>query len=75
MARLSDNRVKIKYESLPLYLRHELEQFEDDFLQAVPKQGDIIDVENLIEYYLTFKKLSTTIIMDIIGCIDTKDYE
>lgn len=75
MARLSDDRVKIKYESLPLYLRHELEQFEDDFLQTVPKQGDMIDIENLLNYYSTFKKLSTIIIMDIIGCIDTKDYE
>ncbi len=74
MARLSDDRVKIKYESLPLYLRHELEQFEDDFLQTVPKQGDMIDIENLLNYYSTFKKLSTIIIMDIIGCIDTKDY-
>lgn len=75
MARLSDDRVNIKYESLPLYLRHELEQFEDDFLQTVPKQGDMIDIENLLNYYSTFKKLSTIIIMDIIGCIDTKDYE
>ncbi len=75
MARLSDDRVKIKYESLPLYLRHELEQFEDDFLQTVPKQGDMIDIENLLNYYSTFKKLSTIIIMDIIGCIDTNDYE
>lgn len=75
MARLSDDRIKIKYESLPLYLRHELEQFEDDFLQTVPKQGDMIDIENLLNYYSTFKKLSTIIIMDIIGCIDTKDYE
>ena len=74
MARLSGDRVKIKYESLPLYLRHELEQFEDDFLQTVPKQGDMIDIENLLNYYSTFKKLSTIIIMDIIGCIDTKDY-
>lgn len=74
MARLSDDRVKIKYEYLPLYLRHELEQFEDDFLQTVPKQGDMIDIENLLNYYSTFKKLSTIIIMDIIGCIDTKDY-
>ncbi len=75
MARLSDYKVKIKYDSLPLYIRHEIEQFEDDFVQTVPRQGNEIYVEDIINYYTTFKPISATIVMDIIGCINTKDYE
>lgn len=75
MARLSDHRVKIEYQSLPSYIRHEIEQFADDYVQAVPKQGEIIYIEDLINYYSKYKIISTSIIMDIIGCIDTKDYE
>ena len=76
MARLSDHRVKIKYRSLPLGMRLEVEQFADDYIKPVPiDENGMIDIENFMQYYSTYKNMTVTDIMDIVGCIDTKDYE
>ena len=73
--KLSDYKLVINLEDLPLNLKLLLDDICDDFVTQLPKNKDnMIDVKNLLNFITTYDKLNIDQIMNIFGSIDISKF-
>ena len=73
--KLSDYKLVINLEDLPLNLKLLLDDICDDFVTQLPKNKDnTIDVKNLLNFITTYDTLSIDQIMNIFGSIDISKF-
>ena len=73
--KLSDYKLEINLEDLPLDLKLKIENICDDYVKQSPADANgFIGVKKLLTFLTTYDSIKVDQIMDIFGCINVNDF-